>query len=104
MIIDPRLEGQIDSNSLRKFSDTIEQCLQEDGENRPTMADVLWDLEYALQLQQSVRYRMPHEDSETNAYGTSSAAIRRIPSMVSSILRDDTQDMSQDLNTHLTDS
>lgn len=100
-IIDPKLEGQIDPNSLRKYSDTIEKCLQDDAANRPTMADVLWDLEYALQLQQSAHPRMPHEDSETNPNDASSTAMRRFPSIGSSILRDDL-DMSQDLDTHLT--
>ncbi|KAL0539172.1 hypothetical protein IC582_023353 [Cucumis melo] len=100
-IIDPKLEGQIDPNSLRKYSDTIEKCLQDDAANRPTMADVLWDLEYALQLQQSTHPRMPHEDSETNVNDASSTAIRRFPSIGSSILRDDPS-MSQDLDTHLT--
>ncbi|XP_038892540.1 probable receptor-like protein kinase At5g24010 [Benincasa hispida] len=100
-IIDPKLEGQIDPNSLRKYSDTIEKCLQDDAANRPTMADVLWDLEYALQLQQSAHPRMPHEDSETIPNDASSAAIRRFPSIGPSMLRDD-PDMSQDLDTHLT--
>ncbi|KAL0543103.1 hypothetical protein IC582_018190 [Cucumis melo] len=103
-IIDPKLKGQIDPNSLRKFSDTIEKCLQDDGENRPTMGDVVWDLEYALQLQQNVHHRMPHEDSETNANGSSSTYIQKIPSIGSSILREDKQDMSQDLDIHLTAS
>ncbi|KGN51618.1 probable receptor-like protein kinase At5g24010 [Cucumis sativus] len=100
-IIDPKLEGQIDPNSLRKYSDTIEKCLQDDATHRPTMADVLWDLEYALQLQQSTHPRMPHEDSETNVNDASSTVIRRFPSIGSSILRDD-PDMSQDVDTHLT--
>ncbi|XP_022957030.1 probable receptor-like protein kinase At5g24010 [Cucurbita moschata] len=102
-IIDPKLEGQIEPNSLRKFSDTIEKCLQEDAANRPTMADVLWDLEYALQLQQSTAPRMPHEDSETIGIGTSSTAIQRFGSIGSSVLRDD-PDMSQDVESHLTAS
>lgn len=104
-IIDPKLEGQINPNSLRKLSETVEKCLQDDAAERPAMADVLWDLEYALQLQQSAHPRMPHEDSVTNA-NASSTAIQRFPSMGSSILRDDTTNMmmSQDLDTHLTAS
>jgi serine/threonine protein kinase len=62
-IVDPSLKGQIDPNSLRKFIETTEKCLQECGTDRPTMGDVLWDLEYALQLQQTAMPREPHEDS-----------------------------------------
>ncbi|KAK7263203.1 hypothetical protein RJT34_30790 [Clitoria ternatea] len=50
-IIDPSIKGKIDHNSLRKFSETVEKCLQDYGCERPPMVDVLWGLEYALQLQ-----------------------------------------------------
>ena len=66
-IIDPSIKDQIDQNSLRKFSETVEKCLQEYGSNRPTMGDVLWDLEYALQLHRGSTHVEPHEDSSSGA-------------------------------------
>ncbi|KAM1173294.1 hypothetical protein FF1_026030 [Malus domestica] len=66
-IVDSSLEGQIDPSSLRKFIETAEKCLQDDASDRPTMDDVLWDLDYALQLQQTAKHREPHEDSTINA-------------------------------------
>ncbi|XP_061996960.1 probable receptor-like protein kinase At2g23200 [Rosa rugosa] len=83
-IVDSPLKGQIDPNSLRKFGETVEKCLQEDACDRPTMADVLWDLEYALQLQQTTKLKEAHEDSTT--IDASSAAfalpnVQRFPSL-----------------------
>ncbi|XP_052300128.1 probable receptor-like protein kinase At2g23200 isoform X2 [Citrus sinensis] len=80
-IVDPLIKVQISPNSLRKFAEIAEKCLRDDGDDRPTMRDVLWDLEYALQLQQTARTREPHEDSINDA---SSALpfpnVRRFPS------------------------
>ncbi|KAI8030568.1 putative receptor-like protein kinase [Camellia lanceoleosa] len=54
-IVVPLLVGKINPNSLRKFGETVEKCLKEYGVQRPNMNDVVWDLEYALQLQQTAR-------------------------------------------------
>ncbi|XP_062154992.1 probable receptor-like protein kinase At5g24010 [Alnus glutinosa] len=96
-IIDPLVKGQIDPNSLRKFIETTEKCLQESGTDRPNMSDVLWDLEYTLQLQQNAMGREPHEDSMTN----SSVAfvmpnVQRFPSISMSFERDDTPILMDD--------
>ncbi|XP_043687941.1 probable receptor-like protein kinase At1g30570 [Telopea speciosissima] len=49
-IVDRRLEGNYSPKSLKKFGKIIKKCLAEKGENRPTMGEVLLDLEYVLQL------------------------------------------------------
>ncbi|KAG0473708.1 hypothetical protein HPP92_015565 [Vanilla planifolia] len=53
-IIDPHLSRLIRTKSLEKFVETAVKCLADYGVDRPTMGDVLWSLEYSLQLQGSV--------------------------------------------------
>lgn len=62
-IIDPHLVGSISMESLAKFGETAEKCLAEDGISRPAMGQVLWNLEYALQLQDASAARDANEEN-----------------------------------------
>ncbi|KAI4352420.1 hypothetical protein L6164_006674 [Bauhinia variegata] len=56
-IVDPFWKGRIAPECLKKFSDIAMNCLLDDGSQRPSMNDVVWGLEFALQLQENAEQR-----------------------------------------------
>ncbi|WOK91910.1 receptor-like protein kinase THESEUS 1 [Canna indica] len=62
-IVDSALAGKINPASLKKYGDTAEKCLAEQGVERPSMGDVLWNLEYALQLEETSSLADPDDNS-----------------------------------------
>ena len=62
-IVDARIADEVNDNSLRKFAETAEKCLADYGVDRPTMGEVVWNLEYCLQLQETHVNRDAFEDS-----------------------------------------
>ncbi|KAI6670398.1 hypothetical protein NL676_005283 [Syzygium grande] len=53
-IMDPHLKEVIAPECLNKFCEIAMSCLQDEGAKRPSMNDVVWSLEFALQLQMSM--------------------------------------------------
>ncbi|KAK7269184.1 hypothetical protein RIF29_21901 [Crotalaria pallida] len=62
-IIDPSLKGKINPESLKKFADAAEKCLSDHGLDRPSMNDLCWNLEFALNLQENPNGSSPPSSS-----------------------------------------
>ncbi|KAH9616326.1 hypothetical protein KSS87_001053 [Heliosperma pusillum] len=52
-IVDPNLSGEIASECLRKFGEIADMCVRSHRDERPSMRDIVWSLEFALTLQQT---------------------------------------------------
>lgn len=50
-IVDERVRNEIGGECLRKYGEIAMSCVRDRGRERPTMGDVMWGLEFAMQLQ-----------------------------------------------------
>uniref|UniRef100_A0A7N0UD00 Protein kinase domain-containing protein n=1 Tax=Kalanchoe fedtschenkoi TaxID=63787 RepID=A0A7N0UD00_KALFE len=80
-IVDPFLMGEVKHESLKKFVETAGKCLAQCGIDRPSMGEVLWNLESALQLQGTGMKPNPHgrtfsQNNRTSSWEASVSSSR----------------------------
>ncbi|KAL5231325.1 hypothetical protein ABZP36_030101 [Zizania latifolia] len=92
-VIDPSVASDANENSLRKFAETAARCLANYGEQRPSMGDVVWNLEYCLQLQESQSSSEPLDDSGTQL-PRDIVVARRVAPLAPNALVDGEEDRS----------
>lgn len=85
-IVDPRIAGTMKPSSLKKFGETIEKCLAEHGVERPTMGDVLWNLEYVLLLEET--NSNTSEENSVNRISELSSQVQNIGTVETVTLRE----------------
>ncbi|WRX20264.1 hypothetical protein QQP08_012751 [Theobroma cacao] len=73
--MDPNLVGDITPLCLKKFGELAGSCIRDNGIERPMMSDVVWGLEFALQIQGATGRNMMNREDEQVTSGQMSPLI-----------------------------
>ncbi|WCJ25563.1 Malectin/receptor-like protein kinase family protein [Euphorbia peplus] len=92
-IMDPNLMGDIDPLCLVKFGEIGESCLRDHGSERPTMSEVVMELELALHLQETAENnRISSVDRGSVEQESESSLLMQREAVVTSPTDDDDDD------------
>lgn len=90
-VIDPHISGSICPGSLKKYVEAAEKCLAQYGVDRPGIGDVLWNLEYALQLQDAFSQTNLIEEKSVILIPLETPSAKHTPGQDTSSDRDDSE-------------
>ncbi|KAI4352427.1 hypothetical protein L6164_006680 [Bauhinia variegata] len=79
--VDPFLRGTITPQCLNSYVDMALKCLLEDGNQRPSMNDLVWGLEFTIQLQESMEDTVLDGSTEDEKKGEERALLTNIVSV-----------------------
>ncbi|GLT43023.1 hypothetical protein SLA2020_169990 [Shorea laevis] len=88
-IVDRNLADQIAPMALQKFGEVAERCVRDQGVERPMMSDIVWSLEFTLQLQEAADKEMNDRNATTTddeLFSGSSKNVAKSPKSTSDIV------------------
>ncbi|GKV16995.1 hypothetical protein SLEP1_g27555 [Rubroshorea leprosula] len=87
-IVDRNLTDQIAPMALQKFGEVAERCVRDQGVERPMMSDIVWALEFTLQLQEAADKEINDRNATTTdeeLFSGSSKNVAKSPKSTSDI-------------------
>ncbi|CAN1798389.1 Receptor-like protein kinase HERK 1 [Linum perenne] len=90
-VVDPKLCKEIKPDSLKKFAYIAEKCLADYGMDRPSMGDVLWNLECALQLQVNEEFALQWKEEMSSSNGDGNSKMNNEKSIGTSNVMETTE-------------
>lgn len=65
-IIDPAVQKECSDESLRTMMEICLRCLSPEEASRPSVEGVLWNLQFAMQVQESMKGELSPAEAEMN--------------------------------------
>ncbi|KAE8685228.1 putative Malectin/receptor-like protein kinase family protein [Hibiscus syriacus] len=96
-IIDPFLKGKIVPECLKKFTEVVMNCLDDEGTERPSMDAVVWGLQFALQLQELA------EEEEGHMANAGAGIVAETP-FTGYEMEDDSEEVFSSIGDHVMNS
>ncbi|KAM7252693.1 hypothetical protein ACFE04_008202 [Oxalis oulophora] len=78
-LVDPRLEGDVDLNTVWKVLELAMACVSAVGSRRPTMSEIVSELNVCLETEKSRRNGVDHHDTEDSLLNLNLEEVSSVP-------------------------